>query len=96
MKPAFKHFLVTYVSYDMSPIADMSSIYELDELTDTYLSRLNPDQLFTVETTMLYLEFLEQRLSEESKRYFILLEFNEWRYIEQLELMVRSLVQMNE
>ena len=89
----YKQLLIDYISGD-SQIVKMEGIYELDELTDSFISRLNPDQYFTTETTMLYLEFLEHNMSDENKHYFTL-EFDEWRYIEQLELMIKSLACQN-
>ena len=87
---AYKQLLVEYISGD-SQIVEIEGIYELDELIDSYLSILNPDQWFSIEATNSCLEFVKQRISDENKHYFFL-EFDKWRYIEQLELMIKSLV----
>lgn len=89
-KTAYKELLTAYTSID-SPIVEMDAIYELDDLTEHYLSMVNINQYFSISSLIDYLDYLNNELIDEYKRFFNL-SFNESRYITLLEQKIQKMI----
>ena len=89
IKTAYKELLIAYVSLD-SPFVEMDAIYQLDELTENYISMLSSNQCFIISSIIDYLDYLKNELTDEYKQSFNL-SFNELRYIDLLEKKIQNM-----
>ena len=90
IKTAYKELLIAYVSSD-SPFADMNAIYQLDDLTENYISMLTSNKCFVISSIIDYLDYFKNELADEYKHSFNL-SFDEIRYIDLLENKLQNLL----
>ena len=88
---AFKRFLVGYVSAGHT--LDDSAQEELENIAYEFVNWLDSNYLFTEQGTRVYIEFLDERLSDENRHWFPL-RFDKDRYIRHLEKWIRHLVKI--
>ena len=89
MKETFRQFLVGYVSAGHT--VDESIMDELRTLSDEFVQSIYPGYYFTSNATDLFIEFLNERLSDENRHWFPL-RFNEERYIDMLENWIKYII----
>ena len=90
IKTAYKELLIAYVSSD-SPFVEMNAIYQLDDLTENYISMLTSNKCFVISSIIDYLDYLKNELADEYKHLFNL-SFDEIRYIDLLENKLQNLL----
>ena len=89
MKEAFKTFLIGYLTAGHT--VDDDVMEELNHFTDWFVSVIHEKHFFTSEAVEIYIEDLDQAISEKNRHWFPL-EFNERRYIKTLESWIKNLV----
>ena len=92
MEDKFKRFLVGYVSAGHT--LDDSAQEELENLAYEFVNWLDPHYLFTENAISTFIEFLDERLSDENKHWFPL-RFDKCRYVEHLEKWIRRLLKVD-
>ena len=83
---AFEDFLIGYVVAGHT--VDDNVMEELNKLTDEFIKHLYSDYLFTEIGISAYIEFLDERLTDDNRHWFPL-RFDKDRYIDHLEKWIR-------
>ena len=89
MEDQFSDFLDTYVSAGHTVTLEADD--ELDHLTEQFINWLDPCYVFTETATETYIEFLDEKMSE-TNRHFFVFRFDRDRYIRHLENWIRQLI----
>ena len=90
MEEAFKDFLIGYVVAGHT--VDDNVMNEMNELTNQFVDSLYAEYYFTSDATELFIDFLEENLSEENKHWFPL-RYDKYRYIRTLEGWIKHLIE---
>ena len=88
---AFGDFLIGYVIAGHT--VDDDVMEELNILTNEFISSIDSYYLFTENATGAYIEFLDERLSNENRHWFPL-RFDKSRYVNHLEKWIRRLLKV--
>ena len=91
MEKTFKRFLIGYVSAGHT--LDDEAEDELNNLTNDFINGLDPRFCFTENAVSTYIEFLDERLSDENRHWFPI-RFDKDRYVDLLEKWIRHLVKV--
>ena len=89
---AFSDFLIGYVTAGHT--VDDEVMKELNSLTNEFINNIYSDYFFTENATGAYIEFLDERLTDENRHWFPL-RFDESRYVKHLEQWIRSLLKID-
>ena len=91
MEETFKRFLIGYVVAGHT--LDDEAEDELNNLTNDFINWLDPRFCFTENAVSTYIEFLDERLSDENRHWFPI-RFDKDRYVDLLEKWIRHLVKI--
>ena len=89
MEETFHDFLFGYVAAGHTMDTDAND--ELNRLTKEFINWLDPGYIFTETATETYIEFLDEKMSE-TNRHFFVFRFDRDRYVRHLENWIRHLI----
>ena len=89
MEQSFKDFLISYVVSGHTVDDDVMN--ELNRLTDEFIDIIDPYYFFTKNATGAYIDYLDDRLSDENRHWFPL-RFDKSRYHGLLEKWIKWLL----
>ena len=86
MDNVFKCFLIGYVSAGHT--VDKCAMDELFDLASDFVKNIHPSYYFTSYAVELFIDYIQTNMSQ-TNRHFFVFQFNESRYVEHLENLLK-------